>query len=167
MRTKSEISLIIVFVMVILFAVIGWIVTPLNEKGQPILLLPDVKKVEDYRSKAAKWTDEFRILDGRLATLMSGNSKSLYSQSKSSQDLFSEFVKLAQEIQNTEAPASLTGLKESLLSTSDTYLNAGQAALKWVSNPTIENYDLAQSLIRTAQGSLSTLENNTWITTTN
>ena len=167
MRSKSEITLVIVFVVAIVFGVVGWMVTPTNEKGQPILLLPDVKKVEDYRSKAVKWSKEFQILDGRLATLMSGNSASLYSQSNTSQDLFADYVKLAQEIQNTEAPASLTGLKDSLLGTSDTYLNAGQAALKWVSNPTTENYELAQSLIDTAQESLSLLESNTWIITTN
>jgi hypothetical protein len=167
MRSKSEVTLVVVLVVVVVFTAVGWAVTPINEKGQPVLLLPDVKKVEEYRSKAANWTEEFRILDGRIASLMSGNSRSLYSQSKSSQDLFEDFVKLAQEIQNTEAPASLTGLKDSLLTTSDSYLNAGQAALKWVSNPTTENYDLAQTLIDLAQESLSELEGNTWITTTN
>ena len=167
MRSKSEVTLIIVLVVVVVFTTVGWLVTPTNEKGQPVLLLPDVKKVEDYRLKAANWTEEFRILDGRMASLMSGNTRSLYSQSKSSQDLFSDLVRLAQEIQNTEAPASLTGLKDSLLATSDSYLNAGQAALKWVSNPTTENNDMAQVLIDAAQESLSELEGNTWITTTN
>lgn len=167
MKSKSEITLIIVFVIATVFGVVGWLVTPTNEKGQPILLLPDVKKVEEYRSTAVKWAKEFQILDGRMATLMSGNTNSLYSQSKSSQDLFADYVKLEQEIQNSEAPASLTGLRESLLTTSNAYLNAGQAALKWVSNPTTETYELAQSLIDIAQESLSLLENNTWITTTN
>lgn len=163
MGNKSETTLIIIALLVIAFGVIGWQTTPKDEKGQPLLLLPDVKKVEDYRQKAEKWVEELKTLDGKLAVLMSGNSNSLFSQSKNSQDLFAAYVKVAQDIQNTEAPASLTGLKDELLNTAYAYLNAGQASLKWVSNPSNDNFDATQERIETAQDLLSKLETNTWI----
>jgi len=167
MRNKSEITLIVILLLIVVFGAVGWRTTPKDEKGQPVLLLPDVKRVEDYRKKAGKWTDELKLLDGKLAVLMSGNTNSLFSQSKSSQDLFADFVKIAQEVENTESPASLTGLKDALLNTIYAYLNAGQSALKWVSNPSSENFETTQELIVTAQDFLSELEKNTWIKTTN
>lgn len=165
MRNKSEITLIIIVISILVFGAIGWRTTPKDEKGQPVLLLPDVKKVEDYRRKSGGWVEELKLLDGKLAVLMSGNTDSLYSQSKNSQDLFADYVKLAQEVENTEAPASLTGLKDELINTTYAYLNAGQSALKWVSTPTTENFDTTQDFIETAQSLLSNLEKNTWIKT--
>lgn len=161
-RNKSEASLIFITLALVIFGVVGWLVTPKDEKGQPILLLPDVKSVEDYRRKAKDWTEDFGLLDGRLAVLLSGNTKSLYSQSNSSQKIFSDYVKLAQEIENTEAPAALTGLKDTLVNTAYGYLSACQSALKWVSDPSTENLDATKALVKEAQQSFSELENSTW-----
>lgn len=161
-RNKSEIALILITAALIIFGVVGWLVTPKDEKGQPILLLPDVKAVENYRRKAKDWTEEFGLLDGRLAVLLSGNTKSLYSQSKSSQDLFADFVKLAKEVENAEAPVALTGLKDTLINTSYSYLSATQSALVWVSDPSAENLVSTETLVKDAQLLKSELENSTW-----
>lgn len=161
-RNKSEVALIVTLLVVVVFGVVGWLVTPKDEKGQPILLLPDVKSVEDYRRKAKDWTEEFGLLDGRLAVLLSGNSKSLYSQSRNSQELFSDYVKLAQKIENTEAPAALTGLKDMLANTSVAYLTACQSALVWVSNDSEENLVSTETLVNDAQQYMKELENSTW-----
>lgn len=160
---RSEKALLIIVLTILVFGIVGWLATPEDEKGQPILLLPSVKKIEDYRAKAEGWTEELRLLDGRLAVLMSGNSKSLFSQSQSSQALFEEYVKLTQAINNAEAPSALNGLKDLLLNTSAAYLDASQSALRWVSTPSEENLTTTKGLINTAQDILSDLESNTWI----
>ena len=163
MITKTQLAIFITLVAVIVFGVVGWIVTPKDEKGQPVLLLPDVKSVEDYRRKAKSWTEELKLLDGRLAVLVSGNPKSLYSQSRNSQNLFSDYVKISQKIENAEAPAALTGLKDMLFNTSVAYLNAGQSALIWVSNPSDENLASTETLINDAKDYLKELEHSTWM----
>jgi hypothetical protein len=160
---RSEKALLIIVLTILVFGIVGWLATPEDEKGQPILLLPSVKKIEDYRAKAEGWTEELRLLDGRLAVLMAGNSKSLFSQSQSSQDLFEDYVKLTQAINNAEAPSALTGLKDLLLNTSAAYLDASQSALRWVSTPSDDNLTATKELINNAQDILAELESNTWI----
>ena len=39
----------------VLFTIIGAFVSPLDEQGKPVLLLPEVKAVEDYRRSAQTW----------------------------------------------------------------------------------------------------------------
>jgi hypothetical protein len=94
---------------------------------------------------------------------MAGNSKSLFSQSQSSQDIFEDYVKLTQAINNAEAPSALTGLKDLLLNTSAAYLDASQSALRWVSTPSDDNLTATKELINNAQDILAELESNTWI----
>lgn len=160
---KSELTLIIVLILLIAFGIVGWTMTPTDDRGQPLLLLPDVKKVEDYRKDAKNWTEELTLLDGRLAVLMSDNSNDLYSQSKDSQDLFNDYINIVKDIENTEAPAALTGLKNMLDDTASSYLNACQSALIWVSNSTDENHVATENLVAEAQNKLNELEKSTWM----
>lgn len=161
--SKNELVLIGIIILGAIFGIVGWTTTPTDDRGQPLLLLPDVKKVEDYRKKAKNWVEELTLLDGRLAVLMGGNSNDLYSQSKSSQNLFNDYVNIVKEIENTESPAALTGLKNMLDETASSYLNACQSALIWVSNATDENHAATENLINDAQNNLNQLENSTWM----
>ncbi len=43
----------------VLFTIIGAMVSPLDDQGKPVLLLPEVKEVEDYRRSAQ--TLDFRV----------------------------------------------------------------------------------------------------------
>lgn len=162
MKNKPEIAVYIILGALVLFGVIGWMVTPKDEHGQPILLLPDVKNVEEYRKKAIGWTEDLQLLDGRLAVLLSGNPQSLYTQSRNSQDLFADYVKITQEIENAESPAALTGLKDDLLNTATSYLNACQSALIWVSDPTNDNLVSTEAMAKEAKTLLKELEQSTW-----
>jgi len=161
--TKGELTLIIVLILLIAFGIVGWTMTPSDSRGQPVLLLPDVKKVEDYHKEAKHWAEELTLFDGRLAVLISDNSNDLYSQSKDSQDLFNDYINIVKDIENTEAPAALTGLKSMLDDTASSYLNACQSALIWVSNSTDENHVATENLVAEANNKLNELENSTWM----
>jgi hypothetical protein len=163
MKNKSEYALLIILAFLMIFGLIGWAVSPEDESGQPLLLLPGVKEVEEYRRKANSWTEDMKLLDGRLAVLLNGNTSSLYTQSKNAQDLFSDYVALVQDIENTEAPAALTGLKNMLSNSSNAYINACQSALIWVSNSSAENLVYTEQLVDTAQDLLRELESSTWM----
>jgi hypothetical protein len=161
--SKGELALIIVLILLVVFGIVGWTLTPTDDRGQPLLLLPDVKKVEDYRKQAKNWAEQLTLLDGRLAVLLNDNSNDLYSQSKDSQDLFDDYINIVKDIENTEAPAALTGLKNMLDDTSTSYLNACQSALIWVSNSTDENRATTENLVTEAHNKLNELENSTWM----
>ena len=50
---------------------LGLFVSPRDKNNRPILLMPDVKAVEDYRRSLASWHSRLLELDGRIARALS------------------------------------------------------------------------------------------------
>ncbi len=161
-KCKSEYYLIAALVVVVALGVIGWLASPIDETGRPVLLLPDAKKVEDYRRQARSWADDLRLLDGQLATLLAGNGD-LLSQSREGQNAFEDCLAIAKDADVTEAPPALAGLRSMAINTSLAYLEASRSVLLWISAPKQENYDQAVLLVQAAREQLYELEASSWI----
>lgn len=149
-------------VIVIILGVIGWLASPVDEAGRPMLLLPDVKRVEDYRRQARTWANDLRLLDGQLVTLLAGTGD-LLSQSREGQNAFEDSLAIAKDADVTEAPPALAGLRSMIVNTSLAYLEASRSVLLWISAPKQENYDQAVLLVQTAREQLYELEASSWI----
>jgi len=63
----------ILFGLAVIFTIIGAFVSPLDDQGKPVLLLPEVKAVEDYRKAAQSWISELNILDGEIAHIIAAD----------------------------------------------------------------------------------------------
>jgi hypothetical protein len=59
----------------VLFTMIGVFVSPLDDQGKPVLLLPEVKAVEDYRRSAQSWISELVVLDGEIAHVIAADQQ--------------------------------------------------------------------------------------------
>ena len=57
---RIPITMLVLLTIVILLS-LGWVVSPRNEQGRPLLLLSDVKAVADYRRQADQMAKELRI----------------------------------------------------------------------------------------------------------
>jgi hypothetical protein len=82
MNKPDEISLPIWSLVTPLIAIllgIGWFASPRDENNRPLLLLPDVKAVEEYRRLANRWRDELRLVDGEIALTLAGDTSDLLS----------------------------------------------------------------------------------------
>ena len=160
--SKSEYCLVVSLILVIALGVTGWLASPLDGAGHPLLLLPDVKRVEDYRRQVGKWAEQLRLLDGQLATLLSG-SGDLLSQSREGQRAFEGSLVIAKEADTWAAPPALSGLRAMVVTTSLAYLEASRGVMLWISAPKQENYTEAVQLVRAAREQLSELEESSWI----
>ena len=148
----------------VLFTIIGAFVSPLDEQGKPVLLLPDVKAVEDYRRSAQNWVSELSFLDGEIANVLAGKQQGdLFSQSRSAQQTLQHAVELAQEVDRAKVPPIGMGLYEQLLSTTMGYLEAARSALQWVSAPEKNNLDQASQKLADSRKMKSDLEKNQWL----
>ena len=128
----------------VLFTIIGAPVSLLDEQGKPVLLLPEVKAVEDYRRSAQGWVSELSVLDCEIANVLATQQQGdLFSQSRSAQQTLQNAVDLAQEVDRAKVPPIGMGLQEQLLSTIMSYLEAARSALQWVSAPEKSNLDQA------------------------
>ncbi len=148
----------------VIFTIIGALVSPIDDLGKPILLLPEVKAVEDYRRSAQSWISELTILDSEIARVISTEQQGdLFSQSRSAQQTLQHAVEIAQEVDRTKVPPIGMGLHEQMLSTTLSYLEAARSALQWVSAPEQENQDLAIQILEVAREMKSELEKNKWL----
>ena len=148
----------------VLFTIIGVFVSPLDDQGKPVLLLPEVKAVEDYRRSAQSWISELAILDGEIAHVIATDQQGdLFTQSRSAQQTLQHAVELAQRVDRTGVPPIGMGIHEQMLSTTLTYLEAARSALQWVSAPEKKNQDTATQKLEEARKMKSELEANQWL----
>ena len=103
----------ILLILAVIFTIIGALVSPLDEQGKPVLLLPEVKAVEDYRRSAQTWISELTVLDGEIAHVIASEQQGdLFSQSRSAQKTLQHAVELTQQVDRTRVPPIGMGLHE-------------------------------------------------------
>jgi hypothetical protein len=148
----------------VLFSSIGGFVSPHDYEGNPILLLPEVKAVEDYRRSAQIWTEQLRTLDGEIASLMETDSQGdLFTQSRQAQQMLEHAVALAKEVDQTQTPAAAMGFHEQMYSAAMIYLEAARSGMRWVSAPEPDRKTDAESKLEQARSARKVLEANQWI----
>ncbi len=142
---------------------IGWFASPRDINNRPLLLLPDVKAVEEYRRLANHWRDELRLVDGEIALILASGTSDLFSQSRQAQNTLEHNLRIIQEIDRHDAPATLVGLQEELKLVSQSYLEASRLALRWLSLPDPANHDQAQNKLVESRNMLSDMEASQWL----
>lgn len=143
--------------------VLGAFSSPRDALGRPLLLLPDVKAVEDYRKSMGSATLEMQLLDGEIATLLAGQTTDLFTQSRQAQAAFEHALRIAQDVDVQTAPPALGGLRGAVASTASAYLEAARLALVWVSLPQVEYRTSAENSLAQARQQLSILEESKWL----
>lgn len=147
------------------FIFVGTLVSPRDEQGNPVLLSPDVKAVQDYRSSARGWMERFSSIDSEVKRIVSAETQGdLFSQSQSAQGILQQTVELAQQIDRTNVPPIAIGLHDEQSSTAMAYVEAARSALQWVSAPGQDNHDQAIQKLEAARKLKDQLEGNQWLT---
>lgn len=144
---------------------LGALSSPRDARGRPLLLLADVKEVEEYRTFMRTTTADLHLLNGEIAALLAGQGEDLLSHSRQAQSAFEQALRLSQEIDIHPAPASLNGLRETASSAAASSLEAARLALRWVSLPEDAHRGEARAKLEQARLELSTLETSQWLAT--
>ncbi len=147
----------------LLLIALGWSGSPRDERGRPLLLMPDVKAVEDYRQMSLGVMGEMKLADGEIATVLAGDPTDLFGQTRSAQDAFAHALKIGEEIDRTDAPPAVVGLKEQLSQAANAYLEAARLSLRWVSVPEEGNRNQASQKLTAARAVLEDLGKSLWL----
>jgi len=154
---------IIVCLVVVLGLGIG--ISPRGIDGRPLLLLPDVKALEDYRRSLSAWHDRLVDIDGRIARILSNNyGGDLFSQSSEGQKVLNETTQILKEIDQTSTTAAAIPARDLALNAASATLNAAQLSLLWISAPTSANLETAGQALDAARANLTSLEASQWMT---
>jgi hypothetical protein len=143
---------------------LGLVTSPRDRDNRPLLLLPDVKAMEDYRRSLVDWNNRFLELDGRMTRLLSDNyGGDLFSQSSEGQKIQANAIQLLQEIDQTTAPSAAIPARDLALGTGGAYLEVSRIMLAWISSPTAANLETARQALKSARGLLTELEASQWM----
>lgn len=150
-------------VVVVMF-VIGLLISPLDKSNRPILMLPDIKAVEDYRQSISTWHSQMLSLDADIASVLSGKFGSdLFEKSREAQKIMDKAISIARDVDSQSAPTAAYPAKSLLVKSTGAYLEASRAMLQWVTTPTSDNLALAQNALQVARQTLDHLEQSEWI----
>ncbi len=156
---------VLLLILAVVFSAIGYFVSPHDEAGKPILLLPEVKQMESYRRSSFRWINDFHSLDRQIVTIAANQQGDLFSQSREAQAALQLAVQLAQEIDRTSFPPSAVSLHEELVSTSLGYLEAARKMMIWVGAPEDPKHAEMDNNLSQARQALKTLEKSKWLET--
>src|SRR5574338_417957 len=116
----------VVLLTLLMLTTLGWVVSPRNQQGRPLILMPDVKSVEEYRRLAERTSQELKLVDGELSGILGGDSSDLFGQTRSAQRSLEHILKVVQDVDRHEAPPALVGFRDELNHVSLTYLEAAR-----------------------------------------
>jgi hypothetical protein len=138
--------------------------TPRGSQGQPLLLLPRTRAVQNYQSACQGWTRQLETLDGDLASLLRADSADILVESGLAQNDLERSAQIEQAIDGRQPPAVLAGLAGELRQTARDYQDAAQAAAQAVSFPDVAHRQGAQAALERAHKDLGALEKDPWMT---
>jgi hypothetical protein len=145
------------------FAVLGWFNSPLSLEGRPVLLLPDVKRVETYRHQASRWVKQLSALEGQSAVLLSGNRSDPLALSRKAQRLYLDSIRLFEEVDTSLVPQALGGVHQRIQEAIQGQLEVTQNLCLWISDPNELTHAAALTSLESAREELAALKNNAWM----
>lgn len=151
------------FPVLIVLLVLGYLYSPRERDGRPILLLPDVKAVEEYRVAIVRWRGQAQSLDVQISTILSGRfGEDLFTRSRESQKMIDDAVRLLQDIEQQKAPTAAVPARSISIAMANAYLEAARATLLWTTAPNEANLAHAQEQLEKARRILDELEASEW-----
>ena len=147
----------------LIFGVLGWFNSPLSLDGRPVLLLPDVKRVETYRLQASRWVKQLSALEGQSAVLLSGNRSDPLTLSRKAQRLYLDSIGLFEEVDTSLVPQVLTGVHQRIQECVQGQLEVTQNLLLWTSDPNELTHAAALTSLESLREEIAALKNNAWM----
>jgi len=146
-----------------LLIITGVIVSPRGEDGAPLLLTPRLACLAKYRSDLQRWADILEQEDGELTSLLSPSATSdLFRQDNQVSQTYNRLFALSAEIDGTAPPPTLEDLHAMMQATASAYLEAADAAARWVGEPSEENHTAALDSLAAAGAALQRVYQNPW-----
>lgn len=148
---------------VLIFLVIGYAFSPRDRDERPILLLPDVQAVEEYRVAIVRWLEQAHDLDTQISTILSGAyGDDLFTRSRESQEMIDAGVRLLSSIDQQKTPTAAVPARALSGQMASAYLEAARATLLWTTAPNDENLARAEELLEIARQAREDLEASEW-----
>lgn len=148
----------------VIFLLIGSIISPVNAEGKPIILSPEVKAIEEYRAKVERWHDYYVEIDQRSEAILLNGNIDLFTTSQDAQGILDDTLAVIRDLQQQKTPSAAIPARDIIDRVGEGYFLSSRAILKWVAAPNEENYKKAINALQSARNKLIEMEQSQWLT---
>ncbi|MCP4540401.1 MAG: hypothetical protein GY832_24955 [Chloroflexi bacterium] len=147
---------------------VGVAVTPRDDDGALMILVPSLWATQRYREQVYRWIDELAEIDDRLTTLLgqdvdAANSTELYTLGQEMQLLGELAFSVEQRVTFANSPVAMVGLGEQAKVTAKAYLEAAVLTSRWLNAPSETGQQAALESLEQARSQRETLKNSRWL----
>ena len=154
-HSPALLYVVLIVVVVGVLALVGRAVTPTTGDGEMLVLSPAYVATVRYLSAARDRLDDLDVVDEDLTGVLDADGGNIYTQGRDAEHAFSRALNAAREIERDQSPLSLATLQTALYDAGGGYVEAARATLRWVSAPSEENRQGADTALETARGLLA------------
>ncbi len=147
---------------------VGVAVTPRDDDGALMILVPSLWATQRYREQVYGWIDELAEIDDRLTALLdqdvdAANSTELYTLGQEMQVVGELAFALEQRITFANSPVAMVGLGEQAKITAKAYLGSAVLTSRWLNAPSETGQQAALESLDQARSQRETLKNSRWL----
>jgi hypothetical protein len=143
--------------------VLGYLSSPLDDNGRPLLLTPRLARIVAYQRDIHRWAYQLRSIHNSLENILSRTDAGLFEQDQEVNRLYGDLLRLREEVDGTKMPPTLESLHLVMQSALEESSAAVQATASWVGEPVTDNHLQAETALETASESLNHLLTNPWV----
>jgi hypothetical protein len=158
-----EMLQVILPIVAIGLTLIGYSVSPRDENGNSLLLSPRSEQVASYQRQVRTWIYELSGIKDGLDALLTSSSGDLLSLDSQVNQYYGQLIHLQDEVDRTQAPATLAGLHDEVVAAVNAYAVAATSTAIWVSAPSDTNHTQATNDLQKASGLLDLIYQNPWV----
>jgi hypothetical protein len=142
---------------------LGKSVSPVDAKGKPIFLSPRLAQISAYQRDVKRWAANLKEIQSGLGELLSNPTDNILDMDERANLLYGRLVNLQAEVDGTSVPSTLDVLHASMGEAVNASLDASLRVAAWISEPTPNNLQSAESALSAAMDLLDNIYKNPWV----
>ena len=151
----------------VLLLIIGPLLAGMNlsptQNERPLLLTPRLANLNAYQHSVQTWVRTFRQVDASLSDLLVEDPTDLFAQNERLNRYYQQMNLTLESLDRTAVPTTMEPFHELLVNTANAYLDATILTARWISEPSPENAQAANTALSSAEELLQRLYANPWI----
>jgi hypothetical protein len=160
---RRVLKILLILGVIIAITFLGKAVSPVDAKGNHILLSPRLAQVSAYQRDAKRWVANLKEIQLDLDELITAPTSNILDMDQRANLLYGHLVSLQAEVDGTSVPPTLEALHASVGDTVNASLDASLRVAAWISEPTPENLSSAEDALMKSQGLLDLIYENPWV----
>ncbi len=145
--------------------ILGYLVSPNNDEGSPLLLSPRLAQMKRYQRQVQGWYIELSEIHHDIVTLAEDDKGDLFVGSSLVNTIYGRLSTLENQMDQAVVPPTLINVHELILYTTQLHRETAMYLTLWMSEPTEPNLRALIASLDEASDALKRVYDNPWVRT--